>query len=206
VAQASRGRGLTLTRPADIDPQSGFRLPLPRREKLPEAARAIYDRLADPKGGSLVGLRGPGGIRLHSPRLAAHMLPVNRYLRHEAGFSGKVRELAILVTARETNSRFEWAAHEAEALKEGVAPETVDIVRHRKPADGVPDPEATIIAIGRELFGDHRLSSATFARALKLFGARQLVDLVCLMGEYSATAALLAAFDIQLPAGAREPW
>ena len=192
--------------PEDIDPQSGFRLPLPKREDLDEAARAIYDRLADPKGGSLVGLRGPGGIRLHSPMLAVRLQPVNRYLRYEAGFSGRVRELAILVTARAVNSRFEWAAHEAEAISQGVPRATVDIVKHKKPMDGVSDTDATIIAMGRELFGERRLGPETFARALKIFGARQLVDLVCLMGEYSATAALLAAFDIQLHPGTPEPW
>jgi len=192
--------------PPDIDPQSGCRLPSPKREELDEAARAIYDRLADPKGGSLVGLWGPGGIRLHSPKLAVKTQPVNRYLRYEAGFAPRVRELAILVVAREVDSRFEWAAHEAEALKEGVPRATLDIVKHKKPVDGVSETDATVIALGRELFGTRRLSSETFARAHRLFGARQLVDLICLMGEYSATAALLAAFDIQLQPGTPEPW
>jgi 4-carboxymuconolactone decarboxylase len=31
-----------------------------------------------------------------------------------------------------------------------------------------------------------------------LFGRRELVDLVALMGNYAATAALLTAFDMQL--------
>ena len=33
----------------------------------------------------------------------------------------KTREIAIMTVAREMDSRFEWAAHEPEALKEGVA-------------------------------------------------------------------------------------
>ena len=52
--------------PADVDPESRCRLPLPEREELDAAARAVYDRLADPSGGTLRGLRGPGGITLHS--------------------------------------------------------------------------------------------------------------------------------------------
>ena len=39
------------------------------------------------------------------------------------------------------------------------------------------------------------------AEALRLFGKRGLVDLVSLMTSYSATAALLNAFDMQLPEG-----
>ena len=41
----------------------------------------------------------------------------------------------------------------------------------------------------------------TFAQALKQFGQRRLVDLVALMGNYAATAALLTAFDMQLDPG-----
>jgi len=50
------------------------------------------------------------------PNLSRHARPLNRYLRHEAGLGGRVRELAILTTARELGSQFEWAAHEPEAL------------------------------------------------------------------------------------------
>ena len=35
--------------PADIDPESGFRLPLPKRADLDAAGQKIYDRVADPK-------------------------------------------------------------------------------------------------------------------------------------------------------------
>jgi len=45
------------------------------------------------------------------------------------------------------------------------------------------------------------VSPDTFARALKLFGDKGIVDLVSLMGEYSATAALLTTFDQQLQPG-----
>ena len=107
--------------PDDIDPESGCRLPLPRREKLNAEAQAVYDRLADPAGGTLRGLRGPGGIQLHSPELSRHSRPLNNYLRYQAGLSGRVRELAILATARELDSQFEWAAHEDAALREGIS-------------------------------------------------------------------------------------
>ena len=103
--------------PDDIDPESGCRLPLPRRDELSAAGQEIYDRLANPSGGNLRGLRGPGGIQLHSPELSQRSRPLNHYLRFEAGLGGRVRELAILTVARELDSQFEWAAHEAEALR-----------------------------------------------------------------------------------------
>ena len=43
----------------DVDPESGCRLPLPERQQLDDAGRRTYDSLADPKGGTMRGLRGP---------------------------------------------------------------------------------------------------------------------------------------------------
>ena len=182
----------------DIDPKSGSRLPLPRREDLDEAGRRIYDSLADPTGGTLRGLRGPGGILLHSPQLARYARALNRYLRYEAGLGGRVRELAILITARELNSQFEWAAHESEALREGVSRDIIEIIKHRLDTDGLDPADAVVIELGREIFRERKVASGTFARALKHFGAQALVNLVALMGNYAGTAALLTAFDMQL--------
>jgi 4-carboxymuconolactone decarboxylase len=190
--------------PADIDPQSGCRLPLPRREELDALGQQIYDRVTDPKGGTIRGLKGPSGIQLHSAKLSQYTGPLNRYLRFEAGFSGRVRELAILTTARECDSQFEWAAHEPAALREGIAPGLVEIVKHRRSTEGLEEADAIIIALGREIFGAKKVAAATYARALKQFGRRGLVDLVSLMANYAGTAALLTAFDMQLDEG-QEP-
>ena len=184
--------------PEDIDPQSGCRVPLPKREDLDDAGQRIYDSLADPTGGTLRGLRGPGGILLHSPDLARHARPLNRYLRHEAGLGGRVRELAILTTAREFDSQFEWAAHEPEALREGISQDIIAVIKHRLDTSGLDQADAIVIEMGREIFGARKVTSETFARALRHFGHRALVDLVALMGNYAGTAALLTAFDMQL--------
>ena len=187
--------------PEDVDPESRCRLPLPKRGELDARGQAMFDRVTDPKGGTIRGLKGPSGIQLHSPGLAEIASPLNRYLRYAAGFSGRVREVAILITARECDSQFEWAAHEPAALKEGVPQDLIDIIKHKKNLAGVADADATIIQLGREMFGARRVSKETYARALKQFGRRGLVDLVALMGNYAGTAAMLCAFDMQLDEG-----
>ncbi len=151
----------------DIDPDSGCRLPLPRRDDLDEEGRRTYDRLADPEGGTLRGLKGPGGIQLHSPELSRRSRPVNHYLRYEAGLGGRVRELAILATAREHDNAFEWAAHEPAALAEGISPEIIDLVRWRSATTALAEPDAVVIDLAREIFAARRLSPQTYARALR---------------------------------------
>jgi 4-carboxymuconolactone decarboxylase len=183
---------VTRPTPSDIDPQSGFRLPLPKREDLDDAGKRAYDRAVTP-GKTIVGLRGPGGIRLYSPRTVEATHTVT---------GAKVREVAILTVAREMDSQFEWAAHEPEALKVGVAPEVIDVIKHRKGTDTLDEKDAAVIELGRQMFrGQHKVSAETFARVRKLFDPTTLVELVLLMGSYSATAVLLAAFDMQVPDG-----
>ena len=189
--------------PADIDPKSGFRLPLPNRDDLDEAGKQAYDRGTTP-GATIAGLQGPSGIYLYSPKIAVLHNQLNRYLRFEAGFSGRVREIAILITAREMDSQFEWVAHEPEALKEGVPAAVIDVIKHRKATTGLDPADAIIIELGRELWRDHKVKSETFAKVRAAFGPNKLIELVMLMGNYAGTAALLAAVDMQLHKG-KEP-
>ena len=187
--------------PHDVHPDSLSRLPLRQREDMDAQGQAFYDAATGPQSRTLVGLQGPSGIALHSPELGARMRAVNQYLRFATALDRRLTELAILVTARELDHQFEWTAHEPAALKEGLDPAVIDIVKHRKPAAGLPAKEAVIVDFGREVFRERKVGAATFARALELFGARGVVDLAALMGNYAMTAVILNAVDQQLRPG-----
>ena len=91
--------------------------------------------------------------------------------------------------------------NETGAVKDGLEPALIDVVRHRRPLNGVAEQDAALIQFGRELFASHNVSEQTYATALKIFGERDLVDFVALMAQHSADAVMLAAFDQRLPAG-----
>jgi 4-carboxymuconolactone decarboxylase len=126
------------------------------------------------------------------------MRAVNQYLRYETTLDRRLTELAILVTARELDQQFEWTAHEPAALKEGLEPAMIDVVKHRKPVDGLGEKEAVIVSFGREVFRERKVRAGTFARAIELFGSRGVVDLAALMGNYASTAVILNAVDQHL--------
>ena len=190
--------------PPDVYPESGCRLPLVKREDLDENGKKQYDSQMGRKasGRSVAGLRGPGGLNLYSPKAAFHLSGLSNYLRYDSGMSGRVREIAILVTARGLDHQFEWTVHEPVALKEGVPKEVIEVIKGRKSAENLPEPDATIIQLGRQIFEQKKVSPDVFARARKLFGDRGLVELLMLMGNYSAIGVLLTAVDMQLPPGA----
>ena len=192
-----------MTIPEDIYRDSGSRLPFPVREELDDIGKKMFDQALDSGNKTAAGLRGPIGILLHSSQVARCHGELFRYLTFESGISSLIRELAILVTAREMDSKYEWAAHEPFALKAGVTQEIVNIIKYRKSYSELPETEASVIQLGREMFGKREVSSETFSQAIKIFGKKGLVDLVALMAHYCATAAILCAFDKQV--GPDEP-
>src|SRR5262249_29655180 len=121
--------------------------------------------------------------------------------RSEAGLPPRARETPSLTPARERDSQFEWSAHEPEALKEGVEPRVIEVIKHRSTTAGLDEADATVIELGRQIFRDHKVTPETFTKAKALFGPNKLVELVMLMGNYAGTAALLTAVDMQLHAG-----
>ena len=98
------------------------------------------------------------------------------------------------------DSRFEWAAHEPEALKEGVPADIIDIIKHRKSTQGLDETYAAIIEFGRQIFRDHKVTSEAFARVKAKFPPTNSSNSCCSWAT-TLTAALLCAFDMQVPEG-----
>jgi 4-carboxymuconolactone decarboxylase len=173
--------------PNDVHPDSRNRLPSIKREDLDDQGKRAYDAAAasSPTGRP----EGVAAIRLHRSGLD---------VRWDAAIGRRLSELAIITTAREHDQPYEWSLHEMEALSVGLEPEIINVVRHRRALTGVGDKEAAIIRFGREL-GGHQVRSESYARALKLFGKSNLVDLVDLMAQYVGTAVNLTAANQWLP-------
>jgi len=110
-------------------------------------------------------------------------------------------DLAILVTAREYDQQYDWTVNELAAQHDGLEPAIIDIVRERKPVTALGEKEAVIIEFGRELLGKHMVTAETYARALDLFGERDLADFIVLMAQHSRDDAVLTGFDQHLPPG-----
>ncbi|NNC77406.1 MAG: carboxymuconolactone decarboxylase family protein [Woeseiaceae bacterium] len=174
--------------PDDVDPVSRGRIPLVNREDLDDERKPAYDARVSPDSKSLAGLYGPGGLGLNGSADLGETLVDKR-----------TQELARLVVSREMDQAFEWTVHEPVALKAGLEPEIIDVIRHRRSLAGLPEREAAIIQWGRELFQEHRVSAETFARVKAQLSTRDMVDLCHFMGNYTRTAILLHTFDVHLP-------
>jgi 4-carboxymuconolactone decarboxylase len=165
------------------------------KSQLPESAHAIYDAIAESRGGIV----GPFPVMLNSPEVAARVSHLGHYLRFDSALSNVEREIAILTAARQADCDFEWAAHVRLAKQTGVRDETIDVIGRRAATSSLPADEALVVDFGRELLGDHRLSAQTFDAARKRWGDRGVVDLAALLGYYTMIACTLNGFEV-LPA------
>ncbi len=178
------------------------RLPLASRDSVPENQRAAFDELV--KGYGAVPRLGPSSIMIHVPKVHQMMNAVNLYLRNESSLTKKIQELAMLVTARETDCQYVWNAHAASARAAGVGDAIVDALRERKELPKLANDEAAVVRFGQEFFRNRRVSRGGFQLALEQLGQRGVVELGLIMGNYASIALLVNSFDADLPPDRKE--
>ena len=109
--------------------ETGMRLKLLSPGEMSAEQKETYDeaicRQARRPAGADDGLaqQPRHGAARHAARRAAA-------LQHD--FSGKLSEIAILVTARHWTSHYEWFAHKRLALKGGMDPKIIEDIRDRR--------------------------------------------------------------------------
>ena len=193
--------------PPDIQRDSWARLPLPQRDQMDAGGQRVYDMVRHPDSRYHDRLWGPVPMWLYSPGMIEHLFPMGTYLRFGTEKDQRLTELAILATAREVRSQYEWSAHEPPAVTAGLEAEIIELVKQRGSLDGadnVPglgDKERLIIQFAREATSEQRVSAATFTRARELFGDQGVMELTGLIGYYNFVNITLKAFDLQLEPG-----
>src|SRR5438445_4811294 len=173
-------------------------LPMPRvhliqnREDLGPEHGALFDELAALRGR----ISGPSTVVLHSPGLARPWNEVSEYRHRDSIVEPQHAELAVCATAREKDCGYIWNAHVPLARKAGLAAETLDAVRDRRPVARLPDPERAVVLYVRQLLQSNRVESEVFDQLLNAHDARWMVELTGWIGRYGALAGILNAFEV----------
>ena len=170
---------------------------LTRREDVPEEAHHIFDAIVRSRGG----VRGPLAVLLHSPEVAARVAHLGAYLRFESSLPAPDRELAIITSAREIESEYEWASHAPLAREAGVREEVINIVGRRGNLDELNEREATVVRYTQELLRQRRISNTVFEAARRQLGNRGVMELTATVGYYAMVAYVLFACEVPPPAG-----
>jgi 4-carboxymuconolactone decarboxylase len=170
--------------------------------------------LAGPRGGGNTSpeavqkmLRGgPFNTWLRSPDLGSRLQSVGEYIRYRTSLPLRLNEFAILITAREWTSQYEWYAHYPLAMKAGLDAKVADELALGKRPSAMSDDEAAVYEFCIQLHRTHNVDDATFNRALALFGEQGVVDLVGVSGYYTAVSMTLNIAQVLPPEGAPLPF
>ena len=175
------------------------RIPTASRDTVPQEQVEAFDDYVAGRGG--IPETGPLSVMLHVPELIKRGEHLRAYLRGgESSLPANIRELGMLVAAREMDCQFIWNAHAALGRQSGLNDDLVDSLRDRKELSGLSSAESAVIEYGREFFRTHKVNQATFDNAMAQFGTRGLVELTTLMGYYACLAFNINAFEVGLPA------
>jgi len=201
LALAALAFGQTAAKlPADLDPVSRARLPYLQRKDADEKSQKLFDTFKSADGL----LKGPLAFASYNPAVANALLDLHNAAVGQGTLDAHVRELAIMVACRETNYNLEWNGHEASALKAGVDPKVIDIVRNNRALTGVDEKDAVVIRFGHQMLHDQKMDSATFAKAVQLFGKRGAMDMVAVMSTYAVSGFFGIAVDEHAAPGSPE--
>jgi 4-carboxymuconolactone decarboxylase len=183
-------------------PRSLDRLPPIPSEELTPAQRRAADALIQGRRGALF---GPFVPMLRSPELLERAQHLGEYLRYQSALEPRLRELAILVTARHFRQTYEWHVHASAAAQAGLSEQTLAaLVEGRRPHPLAPD-EAVIYDFCTELHRTHQVGDETYAATLALLGEQGLVDLCAVCGYYGLLALVMNVARTALPEGAGAP-
>jgi 4-carboxymuconolactone decarboxylase len=183
--------------PADLDPQSRARLPYLKKAEMDAQGQKLLDTFRS-KDGTLT---GPLAFASYNSGVGQALLDLHNAAVTGGTLDPHTRELAILVACRATNYNLEWNGHEASGLKAGIDARVIDVVRNNLPLTGLDEKDAVVIRFGRQLFGDKKVDSATFAKAVELWGKRGTMDMVAAMSTYAVSGYFAIAVDEHSPEG-----
>jgi len=169
-------------------------------EEMTREQRLMIEHLLQ---GERASTGGPFNVFLRSPELGDIAQQLGARVRFHSSLPDRLKEMAILMIARDWTAQYEWYAHKRLALQAGLKPDLVDaIAAGKRPAAMAPD-ESALYTFVTELLDTRQVDDPTFRAAVAAFGERGVVDLIGLMGYYQLVSMALNVDRYPLPDGAR---
>ncbi|MCH7864345.1 MAG: carboxymuconolactone decarboxylase family protein [Proteobacteria bacterium] len=170
------------------------RLPPLDPDALTGRQREVFDGIAQgPRGGVL----GPFTALLLQPEVADRVQALGARLRFEGTLPGRLRELAVLVTAHFWGAAYEWAAHAPIARKEGVPVAVIEAIADGRQPDFDDARDAAVYRFCSEMLETHEAGDETYADVLDALGLEGVVEMTALVGYYALLAMVLKTFRIE---------
>jgi alkylhydroperoxidase family enzyme len=165
-------------------------LPYVDESKAPEKTRNILNR---------------GKVKMNVARMIANsdaafypFSMLGNSLLTRSRLDAKLREIAILRTAKVSHSVYEWTQHVPIAKAVGVTEAQVAAMDNPQNAPCFNELESLVIKFTDEVARNVKGSPATVAQLKKHLGAGEIVDLILSIGFWGMVARLLETTEVDL--------
>jgi len=172
---------------------SGARLQRVERDDCPAEYLSDYDNVLKTRGMDV--MPNVFALLANSPGAMSVVCPVGEYVRYKTGFDDALREYVILTVAQELRCTYEWAHHQAVAVRVGADPALLGKI-------GTPEIEAVPGEVGlathyaRLLTRAEDISDQMVAELKETFGTDGFVDLTVMIGYYGLLARFINTVKI----------
>ena len=161
--------------------------PIPPGQLTADQQAVVDEMTAGPRGAVI----GPFVATLRSPELTRRLQRLGEYIRYNAALPEKLRELAILLTAREWRQGFEWDVHKPLAAQAGLSEAVIAAIAHGHAPSSMGPHELLVYAVFTELHRTRTVTDATYSAACREFGEQGVIDLIALIGYYTTLAMIM---------------
>jgi 4-carboxymuconolactone decarboxylase len=156
---------------------------LPALTDLSPRQQEISDRISARRGGT----RGPFLVWLRSPELCERVESLGAYCRFESNLPDRIRELSLLIAARNLDAQYSWNAHIGKAIDFGVSKDALQALAENKTPEFSNADEQIAYQFSTEILKDHFVTDEA-----------GLVDLIGCLGNFTMLAMLLNTFQVDL--------
>ena len=175
------------------------RVPYVEREELDAEGQEIYDRIRKDRNAPQVGLQFRA--LLHNPKAAGYLTSMGAQLRFQSEMPESLKELAIILIAREWNSAIEWTAHAVLAAKAGVRDTSIEAIRTNNAPAGLTEREQLIARFVLALIRTKNVPDEVFAPVHELLDTQGVVDLTLICSYYTAICLAQIALKSEMEPG-----
>ena len=119
-------------------------------------------------------------------------------LMNEIALDPKLREIAILRTAKDCNSVYEWTQHVPAARHVGVSEEQIAAIENWQSASCFSPLQRLVLKLTDEVNAKVKGSRETLEGLKQHLSTEQIIELLIIIGHWRQTAAILETTEVDL--------